>query len=166
MPRRRRPWSIICPPPTFVYLIVMTFYGDSLAHDPLQNQLSFGFVQRSLFEATSYQKSVLAWSSGSMTEAWNPKPRKVFRMKAEGEAWSAVAPAKPIPFVSRRLGSFEKMLTQTRDGFGPAEDGVRTLLTPHVWVRESNVLEVNHYGNLISLVEHIRTAVCCPNSCQ
>lgn len=40
----------------------------------------------------------------------------------------------PPPFSSRKLGSFEKMLTQTRDGVGPAEEGVRTLLTPHVWV--------------------------------
>lgn len=41
---------------------------------------------------------------------------------------------RPAPFASRKLGSFEKMLTQTRDGVGPAEEGVRTLLTPHVWV--------------------------------
>lgn len=40
----------------------------------------------------------------------------------------------PPPFSWRKLGSFEKMLTQTRDGVGPAEEGVRTLLTPHVWV--------------------------------
>lgn len=49
-------------------------------------------------------------------------------------ARSAAASAVAKPFVSRKLGSFEKMLTQTRDGAGPAEDGVRTLLTPHVWV--------------------------------
>lgn len=41
---------------------------------------------------------------------------------------------KPPQFTTRKLGSFEKMLTQTRDGIGPAEDGTRTLLTPHVWV--------------------------------
>ncbi|CAN0265394.1 unnamed protein product [Ectocarpus sp. 6 AP-2014] len=48
-------------------------------------------------------------------------------------ARSAAASAVAKPFVSRKLGSFEKMLTQTRDGAGPAEDGVRTLTTPHVW---------------------------------
>ncbi|CAN0158226.1 unnamed protein product, partial [Scytosiphon promiscuus] len=48
-------------------------------------------------------------------------------------ARSASASAVAKPFVSRKLGSFEKMLTQTRDGVGPAEEGVRTLLTPHVW---------------------------------
>lgn len=41
---------------------------------------------------------------------------------------------QPRKFTTRKLGSFEKMLTQTRDGIGPAEDGIRTLLTPHVWV--------------------------------
>ncbi|CAM9964573.1 unnamed protein product, partial [Hapterophycus canaliculatus] len=48
-------------------------------------------------------------------------------------ARSASASAVAKPFVSRKLGSFEKMLTQTRDGVGPAEEGIRTLLTPHVW---------------------------------
>ena len=46
----------------------------------------------------------------------------------------ASSSGRPAPFVSRKLGSFEKMLTQTRDGVGPAEEGIRTLLTPHVWV--------------------------------
>lgn len=169
MPRRSRPWAIICPPSTFVFMAVMTFHGDSLAYDPLQSQLSFAFAGRSWFDATSYQKSTTTWSSGSTTEGWHRKSRNILRMKAEREASthqveSAVAPARPTPFVSRRLGSFEKMLTQTRDGFGPAEEGVRTLLTPHVWVRESNVLQVNHYGYLISLVEQIGNAVWCPNS--
>lgn len=50
---------------------------------------------------------------------------------AEG---SAAGTAVAKPFVTRKLGSFEKMLTQTRDGVGPAEEGIRTLLTPHVWV--------------------------------
>ena len=50
-------------------------------------------------------------------------------------AASAAGTAVSKPFVSRKLGSFEKMLTQTRDEAGPAEEGVRTLLTPHVWVR-------------------------------
>lgn len=49
-------------------------------------------------------------------------------------AGTAAGTAVPKPFVSRKLGSFEKMLTQTRDGVGPAEEGVRILLTPHVWV--------------------------------
>ncbi|CAN0498777.1 unnamed protein product, partial [Ectocarpus sp. 12 AP-2014] len=40
-------------------------------------------------------------------------------------ARSAAASAVAKPFGSRKLGSFEKMLTQTRDGAGPAEDGVR-----------------------------------------
>ncbi|CAM9907347.1 unnamed protein product, partial [Ectocarpus fasciculatus] len=48
-------------------------------------------------------------------------------------ARSAAASAIAKPFVSRKLGSFEKMLTQTQDGAGPAEDGIRTLTTPHVW---------------------------------
>ncbi|CAN0578757.1 unnamed protein product, partial [Ectocarpus sp. 12 AP-2014] len=48
-------------------------------------------------------------------------------------ARSAGASAVAKPFVSRKLGSFEKMLTKTRDGAGPAEDGVRILTTPHVW---------------------------------
>lgn len=47
---------------------------------------------------------------------------------------SAAGTAVAKPFVTRKLGSFEKMLTQTRDGVGPAEEGIRTLLTPHVWV--------------------------------
>lgn len=50
---------------------------------------------------------------------------------AEG---SAAGTAVAQPFETRKLGSFEKMLTQTRDGVGPAEEGLRTLLTPHVWV--------------------------------
>lgn len=60
---------------------------------------------------------------------------------AEG---SAAGTAVAKPFVTRKLGSFEKMLTQTRDGVGPAEAGVRTLLTPHVWV--SNFGQPNVLG--------------------
>lgn len=55
-----------------------------------------------------------------------------FAAKLAAGAAAGTAVAKP--FVSRKLGSFEKMLTQTRDGVGPSEEGIRTLLTPHVWV--------------------------------
>eukprot|EP00903_Cladosiphon_okamuranus_P009123 g8716.t1 len=56
-------------------------------------------------------------------------PEFASKLAASSAAGTAVAK----PFISRKLGSFEKMLTQTRDGFGPAEEGIRTLLTPHVW---------------------------------
>lgn len=56
-------------------------------------------------------------------------------MMATGEQAAEKAEVRPPTGAWRKLGSFEKMLTQTRDGHGPAEEGERTLLTPHVWVR-------------------------------
>lgn len=69
---------------------------------------------------------------GSSAAVATPQEESAAALAAASAASTAVAK----PFVSRKLGSFEKMLTQTRDGAGPAEEGVRTLLTPHVWVSE------------------------------
>ncbi|CAM9221399.1 unnamed protein product [Choristocarpus tenellus] len=55
-------------------------------------------------------------------------------MKTSEVSLNQETDVKTKPFPSRKLGSFEKMLTQTRDGRGPAEEGVRTLMTPHAWV--------------------------------
>lgn len=67
---------------------------------------------------------------GSSAAAVTPQEESAAALEAASAAGTAVAK----PFASRKLGSFEKMLTQTRDGAGPAEEGIRTLLTPHVWV--------------------------------
>ena len=86
--------------------------------------------------------------TGAVGDCWRRPPRtdETLRMVAQQQetqlpefaaklaAGSADGTCVAKPFVSRKLGSFEKMLTQTRDGVGPAEDGIRTLLTPHVWV--------------------------------
>ena len=89
-------------------------------------------------------------SHSSVANAWRRRrsSREMLRLGmiqstdvAPGEPLAgASSHERPAPFVSRKLGSFEKMLTQTRDGIGPAEEGVRTLLTPHVWVSRACLL--------------------------
>lgn len=58
---------------------------------------------------------------------------RMVAQEVEQQGKTGQSQVTPPPFSWRKLGSFEKMLTQTRDGIGPAEEGVRTLLTPHVW---------------------------------
>lgn len=130
MPRRCRPW--ISPPRLASSTSIVTAaallavsYRSTLAFVPLQFPV----------QSSCWRPPVWLTSGNGATDT----SRVVVQMVAQDVAPIDVAGARtgsPPPFRTRKLGSFEKMLTQTRDGVGPAEEGVRTLLTPHVWVRD------------------------------
>ena len=140
MPRRSRPWVTVRRPPALVFVWIITSRASSVGFIPLQcPRLPAASVGRWL-QATPCHEGVSTGSLGSAAEVWLRRRRRSLLMESEREGVAIhleggpVAPARPTPFVGRKLGSFEKMLTQTRDGHGPAEKGIRTLLTPHVWV--------------------------------
>lgn len=143
MPRRRRRWTAGDVMGRCILLTSSTgLYQTWMAHSlvPSVHESSWSM---SLSPAT--HREGLPWLQGDIrgelsNGAGAPGRQRVcssVRMVApevrEGNRVQE-AGVRPPPFQSRKLGSFEKMLTQTRDGIGPAEEGVRTLLTPHVWV--------------------------------
>lgn len=123
--------------------------GVSTAFVQIKHGAGGGARSRSVPSAASPTAESRGWDNRvtGAVDGWRRRPRadETLRMVAQQEtqlpefaaklaAGAAAGTAVAKPFVSRKLGSFEKMLTQTRDGVGPAEEGVRTLLTPHVWV--------------------------------
>lgn len=148
MPRRTRPW---CNSGALVFLMSA---GTSTAFFQVKHGGSGAAVGAGAWSVTSAACTADSrdWNDRG-TRAVDSRRRRRFladrmlRMVAQQQqetqlpenaaklaAGAAAGTAAAKPFVSRQLGSFEKMLTQTRDGVGPAEEGVRTLLTPHVWV--------------------------------
>ena len=157
MPRRSRPWCTIVPGAAAVFLMIA---GTSTSFVQIKHSRSRGSCSRSL-SATSAARptaeSLGFHGRGPSAVGWWRRPRadETLRMVAQQEtqlpelaaklaASTAAGTAVAKPFVSRKLGSFEKMLTQTRDGVGPAEEGIRTLLTPHVWVSVRSPTSVSH----------------------
>lgn len=146
MPRRNRPWCTTrhaLTAATAVVSLSMKSEGEicSTAYVPA---LQLGPVQTSphaLSGLSAWLRSARGQSRCGTADVHRRRTSQSVRMCTQGEIvktnLSGGGVGKPPPFVSRKLGSFEKMLTQTRDGAGPAEAGVRTLLTPHVWVSAS-----------------------------
>lgn len=155
MPRRRRPWAVH--PVSAVAVLTITAAVAVLPHcslafvvqqpisapSTLSTPCHYSRVRSLLLadmETTVNSCSVTGSSSGNKKAA--APSASLWRMVAqevESVDQSRGGVIRPPPFATRKLGSFEKMLTQTRDGVGPAEDGVRTLLTPHVWVSKSTL---------------------------
>ena len=149
MPRRLRPWATTRPTIMLAATAAaatatafMITCGSSVAFVQLQIRPSSLTANKPGSRSWVKARSDTSWYSAA-NASWRRSTRETLRLEIQR---TEVAPAseeplagassseRPAPFISRKLGSFEKMLTQTRDGVGPAEEGVRTLLTPHVWV--------------------------------
>lgn len=144
MPRRSRPCCIAARPlPGAVFFLIIA--GISTAFVQIKHCRS-GAPSSSATSAAWSTADNQGWNHRGIgaADGWRRRPRadQILRMVAQQEtpsaaklaAGAAAGTAVAKPFMSRKLGSFEKMLTQTRDGVGPAEEGIRNLLTPHVWV--------------------------------
>lgn len=142
MPRRCCPWTAARPTMAVAAAAALTIICKG----------SVAFVQLKCRPHLSTPESLRprSWQQGRHQTTWRGVPDVCRRRSREAlrlcltetqialeDSLSGAGPTRPEPFVSRKLGSFEKMLTQTRDGVGPAEEGVRTLLTPHVWVSDT-----------------------------
>lgn len=135
MPRRCRPW--VSPHNLATSASVVT--AAAMLAASYRSTAAFAFVPLQSPLQSSCSRTT-AWLARGNSAAGSSR-RVVVQMVAQDVVpteYVVGAPSgRPPPFQTRKLGSFEKMLTQTRDGVGPAEEGVRTLLTPHVWVREA-----------------------------
>lgn len=132
MPRRCRPW--ISPPRLSSSTCVVT--AAALLAASCRSTLAFVPIQFTLQSSCWRAPAWLTSGNGATDTARRVVVQMVAQDVVPTEYVVGARTGNPPPFRTRKLGSFEKMLTQTKDGVGPAEEGVRTLLTPHVWVRD------------------------------